>query len=91
MPPLQTSGKRREFDPLEVNFVCYPKCLIRGGAEGIRTDGHRGRSEISSYSSLRQSMRPACSRPRLSIAIDAARLGCSLLALLAGVAGLAPP
>ena len=31
-----------------------------GGAEGIRTDGHRGRGEISSYSSLRQSMRAAC-------------------------------
>src|SRR5258708_39651970 len=30
---------------------------LPGGAEGIRTDGHRGRSEISSYASLRQSMR----------------------------------
>jgi hypothetical protein len=28
-----------------------------------RTDGHRGRSEIASYSSLHQSMRAACSRP----------------------------
>jgi hypothetical protein len=27
---------------------------LPGGAEGIRTDGHRGRGEISSYSSLRQ-------------------------------------
>ena len=25
-------GKRRVFDPLEVNFVRYLKCLIRGGA-----------------------------------------------------------
>jgi hypothetical protein len=33
---------------------------LLGGAEGIRTDGHRGRGEISSYSSLRQSMRAAC-------------------------------
>jgi hypothetical protein len=33
---------------------------LPGGAEGIRTDGHRGRGEISSYSSLRQSMRAAC-------------------------------
>ena len=30
---------------------------LPGGAEGIRTDGHRGRSEISSYSSLRRSRR----------------------------------
>ena len=32
MHPPQASGKTREFDPLEVNFVCYIKCLIRGGA-----------------------------------------------------------
>ena len=37
MPPPQASGKRREFDPLEVNFVCYLKYLIRGGARWIRT------------------------------------------------------
>jgi hypothetical protein len=30
---------------------------LPGGAEGIRTDGHRGRSEIDSYSYLRQSRR----------------------------------
>ncbi len=36
-PPPQASGKRREFDPLEVNFVRYLKCLIRGGARWIRT------------------------------------------------------
>jgi hypothetical protein len=43
-----------------------PSLALRGlprGAKGIRTDGHRGRSEISSYSSLRQSMLAACSRP----------------------------
>jgi hypothetical protein len=33
---------------------------LPGGAEGIRTDSHRGRSE-SSYSSLRRSMGAACS------------------------------
>jgi hypothetical protein len=44
----------------------------RGGAEGIRTDVHRGLSEIASYSSLRQSMRAARSRARaFSIATDA--------------------
>ena len=37
MPPPQASGKRREFDPLEVNFVRYLKYLIRGGGGGIRT------------------------------------------------------
>jgi hypothetical protein len=46
-------------------------CGLPGGAEGIRTDGHRERSEISSYSSLRQSIRAACSRLAPSIAIDA--------------------
>jgi hypothetical protein len=44
---------------------------VLGGAEGIRTDDHRERSEISSYSSLRQSIRAACSRLAPSIAIDA--------------------
>jgi hypothetical protein len=45
---------------------------LRGGAEGIRTDVHRGLSEIASYSSLRQSMRAARSRARaFSIATDA--------------------
>jgi hypothetical protein len=30
-PPPQASEKRRKFDPLQVNFVCYLKYLIRGG------------------------------------------------------------
>ena len=37
MHPPQVSEKRREFDPLEVNFVCYLKYLIRAGARWIRT------------------------------------------------------
>jgi hypothetical protein len=37
IPPPQASGKRREFDPLQVNFVCYLKYLIPGGARRIRT------------------------------------------------------
>src|SRR5271165_297444 len=37
MHPPQASGKTREFDPLEVNFVCYLKYLIRGGERWIRT------------------------------------------------------
>jgi hypothetical protein len=39
---------------------------LPGGAEGIRTDGHRGHREIASYFSLRQSVRAACSRPASS-------------------------
>jgi hypothetical protein len=35
MPPPQASGKRREFDPLQVNFVCYLKYLIRGGGRSL--------------------------------------------------------
>jgi hypothetical protein len=36
--PPQASGKRREFDPLEVNFVCYLKFLIPGGADGFEPE-----------------------------------------------------
>ena len=35
----QTSGKTREFDPLEVKSVCTIKYVIRGGARSIRTIG----------------------------------------------------
>jgi hypothetical protein len=37
MPPRQASGKRRQFDPLQINFVCYLNHLIPGGARWIRT------------------------------------------------------
>ena len=43
MPPPQASGKRREFDPLEVNFVCYLKCLIRGGGRSPAKPVSEGR------------------------------------------------
>ena len=60
-----------------------------GGAEGIRTDGHRGRSEISSYSSLRQSMCQLLAACAFSIAIDALASVALLWAPLAGVAEVA--
>jgi hypothetical protein len=41
---------------------------LPGGAEGIRTDGHRGRWKISSYSSLRESMRGPAGGPRIRAA-----------------------
>src|SRR5271165_1701676 len=52
MPPPQASGKRREFDPLEVNCICYIKCLIPGGERWIRT---RGISRRIAYRSVRDS------------------------------------
>ena len=36
---------------------------IKSICADIRTDGHRGRTEIASYSSPHQSMRAGCSRP----------------------------
>ena len=53
-------------------------CRLRGGAEGIRTDGHRGRGEISSQPSLQQSMRAACSRPAPSRSRSTPTPRCSL-------------
>jgi hypothetical protein len=45
---------------------------LPGGAEGIRTDGHRGRSEISSYSSFRRfNARSLLAARAPSIAVDA--------------------
>ena len=52
---------------------------LPGEAEGIRTDGHRGHSEISSYSSVRPSMRSLIAARAFSIAINAlasCRRGC---------------
>src|ERR1700722_12224539 len=46
----QNSSRRR----------AYCSLALKHGIYRDRTDGHRGRSEISSYSSLRQSMRAAC-------------------------------
>jgi len=57
---------------------------LRGGAEGIRTDGHRGRSEVSSYFSPVNARSLLVARA-LSIAIDSG-LRCSLLGPLAGAA-----
>ena len=84
--PLRIAGPPTETDPWPASYgnVVLPCGVgnhvdlrgLPGGAEGIRTDSHRGRSE-SSYSSLRRSMGAACSRrapsrsrssPRLAIA-----------------------
>ena len=41
-------------------------CGLAGGAEGIRTDGHRWCSEISGYSNLHQSQSMPAARSRLA-------------------------
>jgi hypothetical protein len=44
---------------------------LPGGAEGIRTDGHCARGEISSYSAVRPSMQSLLAAGAFSIAINA--------------------
>jgi hypothetical protein len=48
---------------------------LLGGAEGIRTDGHRGRGEISSYLCLRVNARTLFAAGAFSITIDALASG----------------
>ena len=38
MHPPQASGKRLEFDPSEVNFTCYIKCLFVAERDGFEPE-----------------------------------------------------
>jgi hypothetical protein len=56
------ADERRQCRKMVPEDGVHPRLRgLPGGAEGIRTDGYRGHSEISIYSSVRPLMR--CSRP----------------------------
>ena len=68
---MVVADRSREQDPgaatcQATRTLGRERALAMVGLKWIQTDGHRGRSEIASYSSLRQSMRAACSRPASS-------------------------